>query len=272
MMATSISVHPLKTQARRLPCALFIAAVLATDVSVEMLGAAEPAEDLNARTREHAAREYHAARERHQADPDDAGLAWQFGRATFDLAEMAVNKQERETLAEEGIAACRRAIALEPNLAAAHYYEGMNLGQLARVYLLRGLRIVSEMERSFERTRELDPRFDHGGADRNLGLLYHHAPGWPLSVGNKSKGRQHLEQAVKLGPVYPDNRLSLAEALWETKRHEAFLDEVQALETVIPKARKEFDPEHWVWAWAWADWDKRWATLQARAKSISSPD
>jgi tetratricopeptide (TPR) repeat protein len=272
MMATLISTRPPAIPARWQLWALVLVAGLATDVSGEVRRAAEPAEDLRTRYREHAARAYHAAQERHHANPDDAVLAWQFGRATFDLAEVAVNKQERETLAREGIAACRRAIALEPDLAAAHYYEGMNLGQLARVYLLRGLQMVAEMEQSFEKTRELDPRFDHGGADRNLGLLYHHAPGWPLSVGNKSKSCKHLEQAVQLGPVFPDNRLSLAEALWDTKRHEAFLNEVRAMETWLPKAREQFDPEHWAWAWAWVDWDKRWATLKARARTLSTAD
>jgi hypothetical protein len=57
--------------------------------------------------------------------------AWQFGRACFDLAEFATNNTERASLAEQGIAACRQAMARESNSAPAHYYLGMNLGQLA---------------------------------------------------------------------------------------------------------------------------------------------
>lgn len=229
-------------------------------------------EAAKASYRKHAAREYREARTMYQAAPDDVELAWQFGRAAFDLAEVAHNKQERETLAREGIDACRAALVLEPDLAVAHYYLGMNLGQLARVHMLRGLRIITEMEQSFLKTRALDPRVDHGGADRNLGLLYHRAPGWPISMGNKPKGRQHLERAVKLSPDYPENRLYLAEALWDTKHHEAFLDQVQALEILMPKARKTFNPEEWIWAWAWADWNPRWQRLQAQAKTLSPPD
>jgi tetratricopeptide (TPR) repeat protein len=229
-------------------------------------------EAAKASYREHATRQYHEARTAHRAEPDNVALAWQFGRAAFDLAEVAYNKQERETLAREGIDACRAAIALEPDLAVAHYYLGMNLGQLARVYMLRGLRIISEMEQAFLKARALDPRVDHGGADRNLGLLYHRAPGWPISMGNKPKGRQHLERAVKLSPDYPGNRLYLAEALWDTKHHEGFLDQVHALKTLIPKARKSFDPEEWRWAWAWADWNPRWQRLQALAQTLPSPD
>jgi tetratricopeptide (TPR) repeat protein len=249
---------------------LLLAAMLNLDADDPRTPAAAGA--AKADYRERAARQYHEARKQYRMDPDDARLAWQFGRATFDLAEVAHNKQERETLAQEGIDACRAAIAREPDLAEAHYYLGMNLGQLARVYLLRGLRIVSEMERAFERARELDPRVDHGGSDRNLGLLYHKAPGWPISVGNKSKGRQHLERAVKLSPNYPDNRLSLAEALWDTNHHEEFLLQVRALEELLPKARETFDPNVWTWAWSWADWDQRWAELKARAETLASPD
>lgn len=277
MMATSNSAHN-QPAARPRRSSRLLAFLLGLSLSAGLFPPVLPANqpdngaDPDTRFREIASQQYRQARERHRAEPDNATLAWEFGRATFDLAEFAHNKQERETLAQEGIEACRLAISLQPDLAAAHYYLGMNLGQLARVRLLRGLRIVAEMERAFETTLELDPRFDHAGAERNLGLLYHHAPGWPISVGNKSKGRQHLERAVQLSPDYPDNRLSLAEALWDTNRREAFLQEVRALETLLPKARATFDPDIWIWAFAWIDWDQRWATLQSRARSIANPD
>jgi hypothetical protein len=44
-----------------------------------------------------------------------------------------------------------------------------------------------------------------------LGRLYHQAPGWPISIGNKSKAADHLERAVKLAPTFFHNRLYLAE-------------------------------------------------------------
>jgi tetratricopeptide (TPR) repeat protein len=271
MMATMNSKQlPLRSKARdRVLLPFLLAAVLAC--STQFLRS-ETDNPVLAQFREEAARQYHQARKAHRDEPDNPVLAWQLGRATFDLAEAAHNKQEREVLAQEGIEACRAAIALEPDLAEAHYYLGMNLGQLARVYLLRGLRIVSEMEKAFEQSRQLNPRVDFGGADRNLGLLYHQAPGWPISVGNKSKGRRHLERAVDLSPDYPENRLCLAEALWDTKDHQEFLAQVQALESLLPKARENFNAQEWVWAFAWEDWDKRWAILKDRAESLPQPD
>jgi hypothetical protein len=217
--------------------------------------------------RERAAQAYREAREQYHGGTNDVESAWRFGRATFDLAEAAHNRTEREVLAEEGILACRIAIAQEPELAPAHYYLALNLGQLARVRLLKGLRLVSEMERVFRRARELDPRFDHGGPDRGLGLLYRQAPGWPISVGDKVKGRRHLEQAVKRSPEYPGNRISLIEALWEDKQRRAFLREVRTFKEMLPDVRERFSGK--AWEWSWHEWEQRWRTIEELAATMT---
>src|SRR5690348_4698456 len=74
-------------------------------------------------------REAHAL---YQSQPQDAKAAWQFARACFDLAEFATNKTQRADLAEQGIAAARHVLAQDPKSGPAHYYLGLNLGQLAR--------------------------------------------------------------------------------------------------------------------------------------------
>ncbi|MCX6930190.1 MAG: hypothetical protein NT154_44320 [Verrucomicrobia bacterium] len=61
----------------------------------------------------------------------------------------------RET-ADQGIAACRLAIMRETNSAPAHYYLGLNLGQLARTKGLGALKLVDQMEREFNRAHDLD--------------------------------------------------------------------------------------------------------------------
>ena len=79
-----------------------------------------------------------------------------------------------------------RRIARESNSAPAHYYLGMNLGQLARTKGLAALRLVSQMEHEFTRARELDEQLDWAGPDRNLGLLYRDAPAIG-SVGSRAE-------------------------------------------------------------------------------------
>src|SRR2546421_630302 len=77
---------------------------------------------------------------------------------------------------------------------------------------LGALKLVDEMEREFKIVAELDPHFDFAGADRNLGMLYHETPGWPVSIGNRKKARQHLERSRELAPDFPENHLYLLEA------------------------------------------------------------
>jgi len=208
-----------------------------------------------------------AAQKRFLAEPTNAVAAWEFARACFDRAEYATNDTERVAIAEQGIAACRKLIAHDARSAPAHYYLGMNLGQVARTKTLGALRIVDEMEREFKAVRGLDEQFDFAGADRNLGLLYFEAPAF-ASVGNRSKARQHLQRAAELSPDFPENRLNLVEVYVKWGDDKGAKRELAALESLLPKARTNLAGE--AWAASWSDWDARLKrvrkTIQERAK------
>jgi len=210
---------------------------------------------------------YEAARARSQSETNSAEAAWQFGRACFDLAEYAKKNPERGRLANEGMAACRELIAREPKIAAAHYYLALNIGQLARAKRLGALRLVSEMELELRWTRDLDENFDYAGPDRALGLLYLDAPGWPTSIGSRSKARQHLQRAIQLHPEYPGNRLSLLEAHLKWSNWAEARKEVSTLQELWPKARKQFSGESW--QPSWLDWEKQ--REQAQGKLAEKP-
>jgi len=146
-------------------------------------------------------------RKRYQAETNNVELAWQFGRACYDMSTLQKDSSRQAEIAEEGAAACRAAATLKPNSVQAHYYLGMNIGQVADArHSLGGLRMVKEVEREFLAAQALDPHFDYGGPDRNLGLLYAGAPAI-ISIGSRSKARQHLEKAVEVAPDFPENRL-----------------------------------------------------------------
>jgi hypothetical protein len=204
---------------------------------------------------------FEEARTRFHADTNDTARAWQLGRAAFDWAEFARDNRHRETIATEGIVACRLAVARNDQLAAAHYYLGMNLGQLAQARKLEALGIVKEMERCFQTARQLQETLDFAGPDRNLGLLYWHAPGWPASIGSRSQAREHLERAAKLGAEYPDNRLNLMEALLQWKATERLGQEVLAYSELLPRARQGFAGT--AWEQGWHEWDARWELLRS---------
>ncbi len=200
-----------------------------------------------------------AAEARYRREPNNAEAAWQLGRAIFDRADYATNSVERAQLAEEGIAACEVAVSHEPKLAAAHYYLGMDLGQLARTKSVGALKIVKRMEKEFLAARDLDAKFDYAGPDRNLGLLYREAPP-VLSIGSRKDARQHLQRAVELVPQYPENQLNLIEAfiMWselaEAQRSSKALDAIWAAAStnLVGVA----------WSGSWKDWEDR----RAKAK------
>lgn len=216
---------------------------------------------------------YAAASQNYLKAPTNAVTAWQYGRACFDRAEFATNSAERATLAEQGIGACRKALAQQPNSAPAHYYLAMNLGQLARTRTLSALRLVNEMETAFKAARGLDERVNFAGPDRNLGRLYLEAPGWPTSIGNRSKARLHLRRAAELVPDYPENRLNLVEAYLQWGDRNAAARELKEVEALWPIAAANLTGEEWVAAWA--DWQARLKRvtkeLEAEVRTQSSP-
>jgi tetratricopeptide (TPR) repeat protein len=215
---------------------------------------------------------FQEAQARYRQAPGEATAAWQFGRACFYLAEFATNNAQRAALAEPGIAACLQAIARESNSAPAHYYLGMNLGQLARTKGLTALRLVSQMQREFTRARDLDERLNWAGPDRSLGLLYRDAPAIG-SIGSRTRAREHLQRAVELAPQYPENRLNLIESYLKWGERTGAYRELQALEAAWPGARTNFVGE--AWAASWADWEPRRQKLKKRIegprKALGTP-
>jgi tetratricopeptide (TPR) repeat protein len=204
-------------------------------------------------------RAYEAAKARYQTNANDDAAARQFASACFDRADATTKDSARATLAREGIQVCRRWLQRAPKAAAAHYYLGMNLAQLARTKSLGALPLVKEMEKEWLATIALDPHCDYAGADRNLGLLYRDAPGFPLSIGSRARAEQCLQHAVELNPEYPENHLNLIETHLKHKPA-AVAREYERLLALLPGARKRFSGP--TWQSDWEDWDARLKQIQ----------
>jgi len=205
---------------------------------------------------------YRDARALRDAQPTNTAVAWQFARACFDECEFSQNNTDRARVANEGIQACRQTLSSDPALAPAHYYLAMDLGQLARTKLLGALGLLDEMEKEWKTALGLDENFDYAGPDRNLGLLYLNAPGWPLSIGSRADARQHLLRAVQLHPEYPENHLNLIEARLKWNDYDEAGLAAKALEQILPDARKKFTGS--AWDSSWEDWNKRRADIQKK--------
>ncbi len=199
--------------------------------------------------------------------PANSTNAWRLARATFDLAEFATNNTQRAQLAVEGIDAARSSVRMNEKSAPAHYYLAMNLGQLARTQLLGALKLVSEMEKHFALAAALDPQVDFAGPDRNLGNLYRKAPGWPASLGSKSKARVHFKKAMEHDPEFPGNQLAMLEAYVDWKEMGAAEKLVRQIELSLPEARRRFAGDEW--EWAWDDWSQLWESLRDKVDKSS---
>ena len=206
---------------------------------------------------------FQAAETRYQSEPLSHEVTWRFARACFDLADISTNKAERADIAQKGIAACEQLVARAPHLLQAHYYLGMNLGELAQTKGLGALKLVRQMEREFALTRKLDEHFDYAGSDRNLGLLYRDAPAI-ASIGSRTKARAHLRRAVELAPDYPENRLDLIEAYVGWGDEKEAQRELQALEALWPRARTNLTGP--AFAADWDDWGPRLNKVKARLR------
>lgn len=208
-------------------------------------------------------RQLAAARKAYKADTNKVENVWRLGRALFFRAEFAVG-EEREQLAEKGIAVCEQGLVLAPDSPEMHYYLAMNQGQLARERLFGALGLVRRMRDHLRTAAVAKPLLDRGGPDRCLALLHRDAPGWPISVGDKKEARRHLNKAYLLAPDYPENVLVLIESLIKWGYTDSLEEKLRSGEVALEKARKELTGTEWeVFHDDWAD---RWSAVKQRAE------
>ena len=212
---------------------------------------------------EQARTKFEDAQKAFNQQPKNLELAWKFARACFDLAEFSTTKDERASLAQQGVDACQQALVTDTNSAPSHYYLGLNFGQLARTRSFGALKLVDQMEHEFTTAARLDASFDFGGPDRSLGLLYRDAP-TIISIGNRSKSREHLRKAVELAPEYPENRLNLIESYLKWGDRAGARRELTALEQIWPKAKEKFTGP--AWSSTWVGWEAQLQTMKKKVE------
>jgi hypothetical protein len=229
---------------------------------IPQLASADDSKDKAFAQRAEAA--FQQARSQYRSQPNDPVAAWQFGRTCYDWADFATSRSGRADIANQGIAACQHSLTLT-NSSAAHYYQGLNLGQLAQSETLGGLKIVHEMVHEFSTAIEIDPHFDFAGPERSLGLLYRDCPGWPISIGNRVKARKCLEDAAQMAPNDPENILNLAETYLKWGEVPDAKKQLSAVDALWPKAKKELTGP--AWDRDWDDWTNRREALREKLTS-----
>jgi TRAP transporter T-component len=148
-----------------------------------------------------------------RAESRSAQRLAQEARLLHYMAEVAASDEERGTLRAQGLLAAEAALAIDREEPAAILWWTAHRGSLVSPRdPIAALRAAAEIETELLRLRELAPGYDHGAADRVLGVLYRRAP--PLiSVGSMKKAEEHLRAAMQRDPSYPGNQLFWAELL-----------------------------------------------------------
>ena len=162
------------------------------------------------------------------------------GHTCFLLGQLAPDSQKMGYY-QEGKSYAETLIREEPNLVEGHYWLAMNLcGQADAGGKPLGRKLLPRILEELQRTVALDAAYDQAGAHRVLGRIFYEAPGWPLSVGDIQKSRQHLQAAVHLSPATSTNHLYLAQTLLRLQK--AGLAR-QELEQVLNSTRAAVKPQ-----------------------------
>jgi tetratricopeptide (TPR) repeat protein len=162
------------------------------------------------------------------------------GRTCFVLGQLVPEAQAMGYY-QQGQSYAETLIREEPNRVEGHYWLALNLcGQADVGSKLLGGKLLPRILEELQRAVALNAAYDQAGAHRVLGRIYYEAPGWPLSVGDLAKSRQHLQAAVSLSPATSTNHLYLAETL--SRLNEAALAR-QELAQVLTSTRAAVKPQ-----------------------------
>jgi hypothetical protein len=146
----------------------------------------------------------------------DFESAWKLARARYWLGGHAP-EAERRAFLEQGIAAARAAVAIEPDKPEGHFWIAANMGALAESFGLRqGIKYRGDIKDELLTVLRLDPGFQQGSADRALGRWYYKVPG--LFGGSNEKSEEHLRRSLSYTPSSTASLFFLAETLIDMKR------------------------------------------------------
>src|SRR5579863_8891448 len=197
-------------QIRLVPLVFLLASLCASALLRPATARAAPpalAETLARLDALHARRDEPAAlvEERRLADaalaeaPTDYGALWRAARAIFDESEAPrLSDDQRSQLGQRAYDLAERAIAANPNDAAAQYWAALSIGRYAEhMGVLRALSngIEGKFKRPLERATALDVSYDHGSVPVVWAAYYLELP-WPKR--DRDKAARELRKALEI--------------------------------------------------------------------------
>lgn len=140
--------------------------------------------------------------------------------------------REREDFFDHGVKYGQEAITLNPRAVYGNFWYASNMGYLGMCRgALASLASIDPFKKCMEVVLKENENFYFAGPHRALGRLYHQAPGWPISIGNKNKAAEHLDKCVQLAPNFFNNRLYLAELLVDIGKKDKAMEHLKWCQT-----------------------------------------
>lgn len=157
----------------------------------------------------------------------------------LDLGYGVYGDPSRKIVAfKEGARLAKKALLIRETSAEAHFLYAANLGSAAEIEgLASSILTLQELKRHVVRALELDET--HAPAHHMLGRMFEELP-WFLG-GDQTAAGHHLEQAVKLNPLYAPARLDWARWLLKQGQKDEARRELKVVITQPPLEKK------WIW-------------------------
>ena len=176
--------------------------------------------------------------ERHlEGTPEDGEALWLVAKAYLYLGDR-LEQDVLETL-KKGQEYAEAAVEYLPGSPHPYFWHASLIGRVGQTKgILSSLFMVRPMKDSLDKVLELDDSY--ADAHWVLSQLYHQAPGFPLSIGNKKSSLQHAEKAMELDPANLDYQLQLAVALECNGRKK---EAIPVLENLLKNPALKQEPE-----------------------------
>lgn len=179
-----------------------------------------------------------AALEEYLAEnPEDGQALWLTAKAYLYLGD-EVDDGKLEVF-ETGQKYADRAVEHLPDSPHSHYWQSALIGRVGQTRgILSSLFMVRPMKDALDRVLELDQ--DYADAYWVLSQLYHQAPGFPLSIGNKKLALENANKALELDAENLEYILQLALVLEYNGRKE---EAKQVVTDLLKKPEIENEPK-----------------------------
>jgi tetratricopeptide (TPR) repeat protein len=150
--------------------------------------------------------------------PNRIDLIWRLARNHFRTGKRTVDKEQKLFIFENCLNTAKRGMQIDNNSAESIYFMGLCLGNLS---LQRGifssLSNRDTLKISMQRVIKIDPRVEHAGPHRFLGVYYHVLPFF--LGGDSEKSIHHLESAVNLAPDFYENYFFLGKVYFDLGKY-----------------------------------------------------